>query len=238
MKLASLLTLLVATLTFSFGTASAIAAPGTAWAPISHVYAPKGFDTNDDTQIVVSGYLPNLCYKAPRAEFSVVGRTISITVKALLDERTMFCPQVIVPFLEAVSVGVLDKGIYRIIVNGSSHYEKGSEISVVESASSSVDNYVYANLSYIEKTEGSRRIALKGYNPSDCFEFDRIEFISNEKDTYSVLPIMKQIRPGCPMKMVPFSIEAQVPAGLPISNLLLHARAMDGKSVNSLFDNR
>jgi hypothetical protein len=238
MKVALFLTVMMIAQTLLPGSVSANSGLGTAWVPISRVYAPAGFDSNDDTQVVVSGYLPNLCYKAPRTEVSVTGRTITITVKALIKEDTIFCPQMIVPFLEPVSVGVLSRGSYRIVVNGSSEFEKSSEIRVVEAASSAVDNHVYANLSYIEKTEGSRRIILKGYNPSDCFEFDRVEFMSNEKDAYSVLPILRQVKSDCPKRMVPFSIEAVVPKGLPIEDLLLHARAMDGKSVNTLFDNQ
>lgn len=216
----------------------AVAAPTTDWAPVDHVYSPKGFDTNDDTQVIVSGYLPNLCYKAPQAEVSLVGKTIAVTVKALLNEDVELCAQMVVPFLLPVSVGVLDKGTYRVVVNGGSRFERTSSIQVVESASSAVDNFVYANLDYVEKAPGSRRVLLKGYNPSDCFVFDRIELISNERDTFSILPIMKQVRESCPMKMVPLTIPADIPASLDPEQILLHVRVMNGKSVNALFDNR
>ena len=218
--------------------ATASAAPISRMAPVTHVYSPKGFDTNDNTQVVVSGYLPSLCYKAQTSEVKVIGKTIAVTVKALVDERVEFCLQMIVPFLETVNVGVLDKGTYNVVVNGGSEFESLSNIKVDESSSSAVDNYVYANLDYVEKVEGSRRVILKGYNPSDCFQFDRVEFISNSKDTYSVLPIMKQVRPDCPMKMVPMTIEAEVPKTLSSDLVLLHVRIMDGKSINSLFENR
>ena len=98
-------------------------------------------------------------------------------------------------------------------------------------------HYVYANVDYIETTQGSRIALLKGYNPSDCFEFDRVQFISNERDTYSVLPIMKQVREFCPMKMVPFEILVVVPRTLSVEKLLLHVRVMNGKSVNAIFEN-
>jgi hypothetical protein len=230
------MTALVLSLPFGMQDARAELKPVTT--PISHVYAPKGFDANDVTQIAVSGYLPNLCYKAPQAEVSVVGRVISIQMKALFNDGTMFCPQMIVPYLEPVSVGVLPKGHYRVVVNAGHATESRSSVSIVDPKSASEDNHVYANVSYIDKAPGYRRIVLKGENPSDCFEFDRIEFVSNGEDTYSVLPILKQVKPDCPLKKVPFSIEAQVPGWLPIEELLLHVRAMDGKSVNLLFDNR
>jgi len=109
---------------------------------------------------------------------------------------------------------------------------------VVESTSSAVDNFVYANMSHVEVIEGTRKVILKGFNPSDCFEFDRVDYVSNLVDTYSVLPVMRQIRATCPLKMVPFAIEADVPRLVAGDQVLLHVRSMNGKSVNTLFDNR
>jgi hypothetical protein len=206
-------------------------------APVDHVYAPKGFDTNDETQVIVSGYLPNLCYKAPRSEAKVVGRTIEVTVSALLEEGTQYCPMMIVPFLETVSLGVLDRGEYEIVVNAGSSHESKSKIQVAESSSSAIDDHVYANVDQVEKLEQSRKVLLKGSNPSPCFVFDRVEFVSNGSDTFSVLPIMKQIREHCPMKMIPFTIETSIPAGLLQEKVLFHVRGMDGRSVNALVDN-
>jgi hypothetical protein len=234
----SLVAAAVAALSSGFGAPAANAAPASVMVPITHVYSPKGFDTNDNTQVVVSGYLPNLCYKAPHSEVAVDGRTIRITIKAIWDANATFCPQMVVPFLETVSTGVLDKGAYQVVVNGGSAYESHSEIAVAESTSAAVDNYVYASLDFAVREAGTRKVTLKGYNPSDCYIFDRVEFISNGKDTYSVLPIMRQVRPDCPMKMVPISIDTEVPNTLNADKVLLHVRIMDGKSINTLFDNR
>lgn len=216
---------------------AAAASPAAVYAPVSHVYSPIGFDNNDETQVIVSGYLPNLCYKAPKAEVSVLCDTIIITMKALHEDR-VHCAQAVVPYLEAVSVGVIPQGDYKIVVNAGSRNEFRSRISVGDARTSAVDDYIYGNINSIEKGNGPRKVLLKGYNPSDCFEFDRVEFVSNGKDAYSVMPIMKQVREHCPMKMVPMTLEAQVPADLKIENLLLHVRVMDGRSINGLFDNR
>lgn len=210
----------------------------TTWAPIKKVFAPKGFDTNDETQIVVSGYLPNLCYKAPRAEASVVGKTISITVRATMHEGQIYCAQVILPFLEVISVGNLPKGDYQIVVNGPSRFAARAELQVVESAGPELDDHVYANVSRVESTPGSHKVVLSGTNPSDCFELDRIEFVSNQKDTYSILPILKQVKPQCAPQKVPFAWTVEVPSTLKGEEILLHVRAMDGRSVNALLEER
>lgn len=206
--------------------------------PIDHVYSPKGFDSNDNSQVIVEGFLPNLCHKSPMTSVKVSGKNIEITVKALkYDPSNPFCPEVIVPFVEAVDVGVLDKGLYDITVNGKSVYEKESQLRIDEASSNSVDEFVYANVAYVEKQSGNRIVNLKGYNPSDCFVLDEIQIVDNGSDAYSILPKMKQVDDFCPMKMVPFQYEVEIPRKLQSEKVLLHVRAMDGKSVNTIFYN-
>lgn len=205
--------------------------------PVNAVFAPNGFDNNDDAQVVVSGYLPNLCYKAPRTQVAVRGNTVFVAVKALVDENS-YCPEVIVPVLEPISLGVLPAANYRVVVNAGARFQARTLFSVGEASGSTIDDYVYANVDHVEVVPGSRRVVLKGFNPSDCFVFDRTEFVSNSRDTLSVLPILKQIRTTCPRKMVPFAIGVEIPRGLPAEEILLHVRVMDGKSVNTIFQNR
>ncbi|MCO4794608.1 MAG: hypothetical protein KC493_12890 [Bacteriovoracaceae bacterium] len=207
--------------------------------PIDHVYSPKGFDSNDSAEIIISGFLPNLCHKAPQTKVVVKGKKIEIQVTSLYYEPTNpFCPEMIVPFVEAVDVGLLDKGHYDILVNGKSVFERKAAIYINEASSDAVDDYTYANVEYVEKEMGSRVVKLKGYNPSDCFVLDSIDMIDNGKDTFSVLPKMKQISDFCPMKMVPFSYDMEVPSNLNEEKVLLHVRVMDGKSINSIFNNK
>lgn len=207
--------------------------------PVENIYSPNGFDSNDNAEIIIEGYLPNLCHKAPFKKVRVDGNKIHISISAYnYDSSNPFCPEVIVPFLESVDVGVLDKGDYEVIVNGHSMYEKKSNMRVYESSSDAVDENVYANVEFIEKEAGSRVVKLKGYNPSDCFEKDEINVINNKKDVYSILPKMKQVSDFCPMKMVPFEYELEVPKNLDKDKVLLHVRVMNGKSVNSVFNNK
>jgi hypothetical protein len=109
----------------------------------------------------------------------------------------------VVPFTKSVQLGVLDKGNYDITVNGKSPWEQKDKIKVAESTSNAIDEHNYAYVNYIDKEMGANEVALKGYNPSDCFVLDKIDHINNKKDSYSILPKMKQIREFCPMKMIP-----------------------------------
>lgn len=205
--------------------------------PINDVYSPLGFDTNDTSEVIIEGILPNLCHRAPITKVVIKGNIINIKVTALsYHESNPYCPELALPFLETVKLGLLNKGKYTILVNGKTQFEKKSKMLVTESDSNAVDDHIYANVDYIEKMEQSpNKVTLKGYNPSYCFVLDEVKFVSNGENTYSVLPKMKQVSQLCPMKMTPFAIEVEVPQSINKSKVLLHVRGMDGNSVNSLY---
>jgi hypothetical protein len=208
--------------------------------PVNHLFSPAGFDSNDNTEVIVTGYLPNLCYKAPNSTVSIKDGKISVSVKAIQNQTALgFCADVIVPYIEYINIGVLDKGKYIVAVNEKSQWEKKGNISISEASSSSIDEAVYANVEEIARgEEGSRKIELKGYNPSDCFELKEIVVLDNGVDTYTILPKMKQVKSFCPKKMIPFTYEFNVPEKLEADKVLLHVRVMDGRSVNAFFNNK
>jgi hypothetical protein len=204
--------------------------------PVTDVFPPLGFDTNDDTQVVVGGYLPDMCFKSPQIKATVAGKEIRLTVTGYREaDENEFCLPVLVPYIEPVSLGILDKGTYKVRVNIGTVDEQNSTITIVESTSSAIDDYTYANVNYVEEMAGTRRIYLHGSNPSPCFDLDRVEFVSNGQNTYSVLPILKRVSEVCPQQMTPFNYEADVPADMSNRYLMLHVRKMNGKSVNHLW---
>jgi hypothetical protein len=207
--------------------------------PVDEIYSPKGFDDNDFSEIVVSGYLPNLCYKSPTTSIKREGYKIVVTLESLhvRPVEGEVCAEMIVPFFETVQLGVLPEGDYKIEVNGKSVYRKLGKLSVTKSFTSVMDDFLYANVEYVDKSFGSRVIKLKGHNPSDCYELEDVRFAHNGTDTYSILPKMKQVRDFCPMKMMPFEYSVEVPKTLKAGTVLLHVRSMNGKSVNTLFPN-
>ena len=107
------------------------------------------------------------------------------------------CAQVAMPFLESAQVGVLDRGDYGIVVNPTESNSRTSAIHIVEATSAAIDDNVYANVTAVERVPGTRTVFLKGTNPVNCYDLDQIKYISNGKDTYSVLPILKQVSPTC-----------------------------------------
>lgn len=207
--------------------------------PVDHVYSPAGFSSNDNAQIAITGFLPNLCYQAPKSVVSVKDGKVSVAMQANYKKEGMtFCVNIKIPFVEYVDVGVLDKGQYDVLVNEATKWSQISKLYIAEASSSSNEEVVYANVEEVVRADPEgRKVLLKGYNPSDCFELKEIVIKDNGSDTYSILPQMKQVRAQCPKKMIPFTYEFEVPEKLEASKVLLHVRVMDGRSVNAFFNN-
>lgn len=202
--------------------------------PVDNIFAPNGYNSNDNVEVVVSGFFPNLCYRDLEIIPEVDGNQVKIKVQAKHDAGPgIGCADVIVPFIENVKIGILDQGDYDIVANN----DKKVGLSIEEFSDDAIDDEFIANVESIEKNLDNRIVKLKGHNPSDCYVFDRFEVVDNGVDVYSVKPIMKKVREFCPMKMVPFELNYEVPQGLMSDRILIHVRSMYGQSVNSLFNN-
>lgn len=202
--------------------------------PVDHIFVPKGFDDNDAVEVVVTGKFPNLCYSRNQVSVKQIDKTILIDVTALTREAEASCPQMLVPFKEVVTVGNLAAGDYKIIVNQNSADSLSAELAVTTALHPGTDEYFYAAVEWVEQ-KSKQEFVLHGWRYSACLKLDRIEAISNGKDTLSVLPIMKQVSDFCPMKGVPESYNAKLDLRkFKVKEALLHIRTMDGKSVNTL----
>lgn len=201
-------------------------------APVKHLYIPSGFDSNDSVDVVVTGNFPNPCYSRNTVKVSVVENKIDILVTALMNDQKGFCPEMIVPFKELVSVGNLQGGNYSIRVNNI----LTGNLAVQEASSNAVDEHLYAAIDNVIKV-GPDEYKLEGWRYSNCIVLDRVEVISNGKDTLSVLPIMKQVSDFCPMKMTPTSYSVNLDLrSIKHSEPLIHVRTMDGKSFNAILN--
>lgn len=203
-----------------------------------HVFVPHGFDANDTTEIVLSGWLPSPCYKRPSGTASVVDDQVYIDLKATkFQVGNSFCLMMAVPYTVSVPVGRLNAGAYKVHVNQATMAPKIAEVLVDEPGSDSIDNFIYADVKHVDAFEDSREVVLTGYNPSDCLELEDVKFVSNKKDVYAVLPIMKQVKEECEKVRVPFNYTKKIPSDLNAEKVLLHVRSMNGHSVNEVFDN-
>ncbi len=204
--------------------------------PVEQIYTPMGFDSNDDTQIVVSGYLPSVCYQSPKTVVKRVGKKIEVSVWAYF-RKDLVCIEMLVPYMEVISLGVIKSGEYEVTSTNPTG-EIHSSFDVTPSRSPAVDQYIYANLDTIVSFDGSQKVTLMGYNPSDCYVLDEVKVVFNGHNAYSILPIMKQIRDHCPRKMTPMSFQVQLPDPMTQDPVLLHVRVMNGKSINQIHRSR
>jgi hypothetical protein len=212
--------------------------PETRMIPVEHIFVPKGFDSNDNVEIVITGILPNLCHKSPKVKMNIKANKIELTLTSLYYHHSNpFCPEMVVPFKKVVEIGVLQKGNYKIVVNETTNWKIENSIMILAAKDKQVDNYQYAYVDEIQENVEKDVLTLRGYNPSDCYEIDKVTYISNGSDTYSVLPKMKKVRDFCPMKMMPFSISWEVPHQLKAKNVLLHVRTLNGNSINKIIKN-
>lgn len=209
----------------------------TVMAPVDHLYLPSGFDSNDTVEVVVTGSFPNACFSRNDVKVSVKEDVIDIKVTSISHEK-MFpsarCIDMVIPYKEVVHLGNLQGGEYKVRVNDGSEFSLKDKLFISEASSNSVDDHIYAAIEYIER-KSENDFILHGWRYSNCIDLDRVEVVSNEKDTLSIMPVMKQLSTFCPMKMVP----TQYPVKLDFSTLkmkqpLLHVRTMDGKSVNTI----
>lgn len=207
--------------------------------PVTHVYAPAGFTNTDNSEVVITGFLPNLCYRIPHTLIEIEGNKISIGMKSQINLVShQLCADVIMPFIQTVNIGKLNQGNYQLIVNENSQWEKNAEMDISYTSNNSVQSIYYANVREIVNLNYGRRVLLKGYNPSDCFLLDKIEIINNGSDVYSIFPILKQSSNNCQNKLTEFSYEFTVPENLATDQVLLHVKVMDGSSINALYNNK
>jgi hypothetical protein len=215
------------------------AQPTVVLAPVDHLYVPQGFDSNDSVEVVVTGTFPNACFSRNQVDVKITGDVIDIKVtaispdhRALLGER--FCPQMLVPYKEVVALGNLQGGEYEIRVNDASRYALRDKLAVGEASSNSVDDDLYAAIDRIEQKSKDEYV-LHGWRYSNCVEVDKVKVVPNNKDTLSLLPIMKKVSDFCPMKGMPVSFPVKVDlSSLKMKQPLFHVRTMDGKSFNQI----
>lgn len=218
--------------------------PSVVDAPIDRLFIPSGFDNNDNVEVVVTGKFPNPCYSRNKVEVELKNDTILIDVTSLSKEGQNMrkCEKIMVPFSETVTIGSLQGGDYKIIVNQGTEYELKGRLNIAVSSSNSVDDHLYAHVDYVELgfTGGlSGDALLVGSSVSPCLVLDKVEYLSNKSDTLSIMPIMKKVSQNCPEKRSPLSIPIKFdPKKLNSDKILLFVRSIEGKSVHAFVDKK
>ncbi len=203
--------------------------------PVTNVFIPNGFDSNDNSEIVIAGYLPDLCYQGPKYKAKLENGHVVVYVSAhQVVGEDVVCPRVIVPFQMTVGLGQLDARDFKVSVNPKTKTEKRGILPVGVAKSKRIDDYLYAYVKDI-KVEGNY-LYLKGVNPSDCFKLKEINVIDNGKDTYAVMPQVTIENDVCRPKSTEFTYRIPFKNTLNAEKALFHVRVMDGRSINKVID--
>lgn len=198
-----------------------------------YVFAPEGFDDNDESVIVIDGFLPSGCYKLTRPEHSIDESTKTINVKPMARYFDTPCIEALIPYQLEIKLGILAEGMYSVKIN-----ETATEnLSIAESTSAGPDDFLYAPIdgaSVSASETGVLTASLEGRFTNSCMIWEELK-VEDTGKTVNVLPIMKIEGSNCVAGEFPFKKTVELPASVVAGRHLLHVRSLNGNAVNHLF---
>lgn len=194
--------------------------------------APKGFDSNDPIEVVISGTLPDLCHRNPSYEIVREGTIFLIQLSAYYVPGEN-CQRLSLPFMQKVNLGMLSAGTYEVRLMDFKKTVSKLTLKVSEATNSLQDNFNYGNVMGLREIREQRRIEFIGTNPIDCLEFDFLE-TKIQGNVIVFLPHFRQVG-ECHANPKSFSIFYDLPATLTAKEVLFHVRVMDGRSFNYIY---
>jgi hypothetical protein len=205
-----------------------------------HIFVPSGFDDNDNAQIVISGNLPNSCYRVanPLVKVSHRQRKVYIKPQAYVYPSS-WCLQVLVPYIQTLNLGVLNASAYEVIEVGPKDQQNSrGKMSIKRSMSSNADDFLYASVksATTAKEAGKNILRINGNLSSNCMHLKEVKVIHKTEDVIEVLPITEvQDSRGCDQKVYPFETQVELPQ-VSSHSVLIHIRTLNGQSVNLVED--
>lgn len=201
--------------------------------PAQNLYTPQGFDTNDETQVVVSGYLPSYCYKEASHQTTIdkQKKEINIQINAKYEDDEL-CPQSTKNFLKTINLGSLEPGEYRIRTRGREDYDITDKLHIKRDNLGRIDEFKYPFINSVKYLRDKNKLYIKGYKPSNCYKLAGTEFYSDRKNVIIAQPILKKVREFCPRKMISIDYEVTPPQLVKSLVTLIHVRSQGQESVN------
>lgn len=236
-----------------FVIASWIMLTGIAWAntkptlvpaPVTKLFAPAGFDSNDDAEIVIHGHFPSWCYKLGQvtAEVDTVNHRIVVHPMTWFY-RDGICHEMLVPYVTSVKLGPLPSGEYSVEVSG---LTDNTTLSIAETTAANPDAHIYAPVDTVEwiKDEQGRQVIRLSGAPLEvedgCLVLVESRLIQSD-DTFVVLPITTiESDPGVcgELDLDRFSYDVVLPESVKAGEYLVHVRVLAGQSLNRLVNVR
>lgn len=203
------------------------------------VFAPNGFDDNDNIEVVLHGHFPDSCYQAGEAKVSLNGQEIKITNLARrIDSK--ICTDAIIPWSTTVRLGVLKAGIYSITADLPNGQKKHfANLPVAVSGTTSADDYQYAYVSgaMLDRTGNQPVLSISGSFDLTCMELGKI-LIKESPSVITVQPTVRR-RPGqvCSHTFAPIPYTKHIPLNPRSKNSkLIHVRSVNGQALNQILE--
>lgn len=210
------------------------------------IYAPGGFDSNDNAQLVLAGVFSGYCMKVGATHHQVdlknfriyISQQVGITGNC--SELSMY-----LPYSTVVDLGTLPEGTYQVAAqeqNG--QYTPMSQLKVVparvpsaQGSPSGSDERLYAPVRSLEFRGGSADrtpvLTLKGVFTNTCLILDEARVIHSAPNLVEVLPLVSIRKQNCKSSATEFVLPVSLPS-LPANETLLHVRSMNGQSLNKV----
>lgn len=200
------------------------------------VFVPVGFDDNDNSQVVLDGYLPSGCYRLAQPEKILDPATREIKVQAMARFFDIPCIEARVPYTVVVDLGILPAGEFTIVSNKDQLRET---LQIAEASNAGPDDFTYAPVDAVRVREvpGANRLVavIDGRFTNTCMNFQEVKVIDNGS-TLAVLPIIKMEEGvACADVILPYRRVVNLPANMAPGRHLLHVRSLNGHAVNYVF---
>lgn len=204
------------------------------------VFAPIGFDSNDDAQVVLYGHFPDSCYQAGPATAVVRGREIRVRNLASRSDSPG-CVTATVPWTTTVHLGSLAEGRYRVFVESSGGRAiEYAQLEVFHAITSRADDYLYAyvNGAIVNQAKRPPVLTISGSFNLTCMEIAKIRVRENS-GTIVVQPIVRLRKDEVcahPFAPIPFTASVTLQPRTREATLI-HIRSMNGQALNQVIEN-
>ena len=202
------------------------------------IFAPPGFDDNDNAQLVVHGQLINTCFKAAAPQVTVDKEKKLIVVQPQAYFYSgCWCLSMMVPFTQAIDLGVLPAGKYRVVeYDKKGGVRQESAITIAQQKTSAPDDLLYAAVksARVELVGSTSTLILNGTLNDDCLEIQDTRVLHRTEHVIEVLPVTAYKQgTTCQSKPRPFELKVALPEMEP-GNSLIHIRSLNGQAINTV----
>ena len=203
----------------------------------SMVFAPTGFDQNDNAQIVSLGYLPNTCYKTGKTSYSInhTEKHLEINFQGTV-RMDGICLMVQVPYTQEINLGRLPEGNYEVyFVSALGERVKMAVLNIAKTENSNIDEQLYMPITdaFLENTQNAQPVLhLLGTVTNSCLRFKEVKMIQKTTSVLEVLPLAEFVEEGhCRTIQKRFELKIPILNSLKGNNLV-HIRSLNGTALN------